>query len=520
MTNKNHQISNNNKNVVYVINNIPTQQRSKSKKKKIPINITPNSLPPEQGFRAPDNRFLNSSNLNTEIQRSQLDNLINPKLRGKASEIEQRMFNIQNSIQDENDTLRKMNNLYSRFDSTPRFENSINNIYGINEDDDKGTFGATQGSDSFISEGMDRDQYLSPSEMSSLSESLNPSIPSERISFHRIPVPDFPFSPNSSYPIFNYPNQEGNSNDNEDVFSDVSSNASASLIGLPLTKSVSSEDKSTISIPDEPFISTNIPMKTSKLEDVPQQRNFPLTEPNTPMIISDPRFNNTSMLKDTPAQRNFPIITYTPMSIDETPPNTNNAPHPEKRKKPEESMNTPNVNTPQPHKMNKANTPAITAMLSKLSNDLDTINFTPDNINNNVETTRGLYKGSSPVFDYPSPQIENVQTSMATPSPRKEVPKLSQEETRELLKNEYRTLGGTNPAIFNTTRKRTLDDEIKRLKQVRELQETYRFNGGEDPLLLNSNDVKVNVLKKAISNQVKEQQQQNAKLAKKRVVYI
>ena len=75
---KNHQISNNNKNIVYVINNTSIKRKSKSKKMKAPKPMN-YSLPPEQAYRAPDNRFLNSSNLNTEMQRTQLD-LINPKL--------------------------------------------------------------------------------------------------------------------------------------------------------------------------------------------------------------------------------------------------------------------------------------------------------------------------------------------------------------------------------------------------------------------------------------------------------
>ena len=105
---KNHQISNNNKNIVYVINNVPTQKRRTTRKIQASKSMN-NSLPPEQGYRPPDNRFLNSSNLNTEMQRTQLD-LLNPKLRGKESEIEQRIFNIQNSLKDENETLKKMNN--------------------------------------------------------------------------------------------------------------------------------------------------------------------------------------------------------------------------------------------------------------------------------------------------------------------------------------------------------------------------------------------------------------------------
>ena len=102
---KNHQISNTNKNIVYVINNVPTQKRRTTRKIQASKSMN-NSLPPEQGYRPPDNRFLNSSNLNTEMQRTQLD-LLNPKLRGKESEIEQRIFNIQNSLKDENETIKK-----------------------------------------------------------------------------------------------------------------------------------------------------------------------------------------------------------------------------------------------------------------------------------------------------------------------------------------------------------------------------------------------------------------------------
>ena len=87
MKNKDHHISNDNKNIVYVINNVPTRRRQITKKKQA-TNTSNYSLPPEQGFRAPDNRFLNSSNLNTEIQRNRLENLMNPKLRGKENEID------------------------------------------------------------------------------------------------------------------------------------------------------------------------------------------------------------------------------------------------------------------------------------------------------------------------------------------------------------------------------------------------------------------------------------------------
>ena len=199
---KNHQISNNNKNIVYVINNTSIKRKSKSKKTQASKAMN-YSLPPEQAYTAPDNRFLNSSNLNTEMQRTQL-NLLNPKLRGKESEIEQRIFNIQNSIKEEDETLKKMNNLYSRFDSTPRFEDSINNIYGLNNYDNQGAFGETEGSDNFINEGIDKDQYIFPSLIPS---DVRPDIPADvtgdnnndsisNVSlFKRIPVPEYSFSP-------------------------------------------------------------------------------------------------------------------------------------------------------------------------------------------------------------------------------------------------------------------------------------------------------------------------------------
>ena len=443
MKGKIHQISNNNKNIVYVINNTSIKRKSKSNKTQASKTMN-YSLPPEQAYRAPDNRFLNSSNLNTEMQRTQLD-LLNPKLRGKESEIEQRIFNIQNSLKEENETLKKMNNLYSRFDSTPRFEDSINNIYGLNDYDNQGAFGETQGSDNFINEGMDRDQYISPSEISSISGNSsfsdvfnNLSSDSSRFTL----APNRLFTPST----INEPSNNYISSDSDTVISDAneiaqspSQTLSPSLINA--FKSMKLEDTP----PERPFtvspvsntpmsisntlMNPIVPSKTSKLEDVPTQRPFSIPKPNTPMKISETPFN-------VPPQRPFSILKpNTPMNISETPE-----------------------------------------------------------------------------------QIEANETiGIASMNPRQEIPKrLSNAEVRDLLKDEYRALGGDNPNIFNTTKKKTLDDEIKRLKTIRDLREAYRLNGGTNPKLLEEKMVNINQLRKAISEQQKEMKKQQRKESKQK----
>jgi hypothetical protein len=470
------QISNNNKNIVYVINN--TSIKRKSKSKKIRASKTMNySLPPEQAYRSPDNRFLNSSNLNTEMQRTQLD-LMNPKLRGRESEIEQRIFNIQNSIKEENETLKKMNNLYSRFDSTPRFEDSINNIYGLNEYDNQGTFGGTQGSDHFINEGMDRDQYISPSEISSISGSSSKSNVFSNVSstsdiFNNL-ISDSPLSeihPNRLFTpsTINEPNNSYRSSDSDRVMT-ISELKPLSLASRPPysdepTNSYISSDSDTvmtnaseINSPFRPFtlaprtpqtVSSSLinAFKSMKLEDTPQERPFTaIPVSDTPMSISNTIVpSKTSKLEDVPIQR--PFSRPTPMSISETP------------------FKAPNERP-----------------FSR------TIPNSPEEIEANE--TMGI-------------------TSI---NPRQEIPKrLSNKEVRDLLKNEYRSLGGDNPVILNTTKKATLDGEIKRLKTIRDLREAYRLNGGTDPILLEAKMVNINQLRRAISDQQKEMKRQQRK---------
>ena len=271
---KNHQISNNNKNIVYVINNVPTQKRRTTRKIQASKSMN-NSLPPEQGYRAPDNRFLNSSNLNTEMQRTQLD-LINPRLRGKESEIEQRIFNIQNSLKEENETLKKMNNLYSRFDNTPRFEDSINNIYGLNDNDNQGAFGETQGSDNFINGGNDDDI----SDITSASNIFN-NLSSDNSRFTL--APNRLFTPSIINDNYISPDNDTVMNTENEIAQSPSQILSPSFLNA--FKSMKLEDTP----PERPFTvntpmsisNTIVPSKTSKLEDTPQPRNFP--QPNTPM---------------------------------------------------------------------------------------------------------------------------------------------------------------------------------------------------------------------------------------------
>ena len=113
-------------------------------------------------------------------------------------------------------------------------------------------------------------------------------------------------------------------------------------------------------------------------------------------------------------------------------------------------------------------------------------------------------------------EIEANETiGIASMNPRQEIPnRLSNVEVRNMLKNEYRALGGDNPIIFNTTKKKTLDGEIKRLKTIRDLREAYRLNGGTDPMLLEAKMVNINQLRKAITEQQKEMKKQQRKESK------
>jgi hypothetical protein len=488
---KNHQISNNNKNIVYVINN--TSIKRKSKSKKIRASKTMNySLPPEQAYRSPDNRFLNSSNLNTEMQRTQLD-LMNPKLRGRESEIEQRIFNIQNSIKEENETLKKMNNLYSRFDSTPRFEDSINNIYGLNEYDNQGTFEGTQGSDHFINEGMDRDQYISPSEISSISGSSSKSNVFSNVSstsdiFNNL-ISDSPLSeihPNRLFTpsTINEPNNSYRSSDSDRVMT-ISELKPLSLASRPPysdepTNSYISSDSDTVmtnaselNSPIRPFtLASRTPQtvssslinafKSMKLENTPQERPFTLAPRAPPQTVPPSLINafKSMKLQDTPQERPF-TASNTSMNISETP------------------FKAP---TERPFSRTIQNSPM-------------NITETPFNVPEEIEA--------------------NESIGIASMNPRQEIPnRLSNVEVRNMLKNEYRALGGDNPIIFNTTKKKTLDGEIKRLKTIRDLREAYRLNGGTDPMLLEAKMVNINQLRKAITEQQKEMKKQQRKESK------
>ena len=430
MKNKNHQISNDNKNIVYVINNIPTRRTTTKKKQATRTsNYTP---PPEQGFRAPDNRFLNSSNLNTEIQRNRLENLMNPKLRGKENEIEQRIFNIQNSIKEEDETLSKMNNLYSRFDSTPRFENSINNIYGLNKDDDQGTFGATPGSEFFINEGIDRDQYKYPDI-----------------------TPNQLFTPT----IVNEPRNDlsGYMSNDSDTLNNYISAMNSPIETTPLTSQ-----------------SLNNAFKTMKLEDTPQQRN--ITIPNTPMSIASMPFKDTNIpsrstkLEDTPQRK------FSPMNVAETP------------------------------FVSQKETDRESPFVSNTLMDIPETSYTVPQ-NQNIKESPFVSNRA----EKESPSEVNVETTTLRPDFPK---KPSNKVILNMLKNEYRALGGDNPVIFNTTRKKTLDGEIKRLKTVKDLREAYMLNGGSDPMLMEGKMVNVNQLRKAITGQQKEIKSQQKKESK------
>jgi hypothetical protein len=422
MKNKDHHISNDNKNIVYVINNVPTRRRQITKKKQA-TNTSNYSLPPEQGFRAPDNRFLNSSNLNTEIQRNQLENLMNPKLRGKENEIKQRIFNIQNSIKEEDETLSKMNTLYSRFDSTPRFENSINNIYGLNENDNQGTFGATQGSDYFINEGIDRDQYITPSDISNISQDrLN-------ISPKRLFTPTTVNESNNSF---------GYISSDSDTLPNLS-DYSTSPIRTPQILSPSLIDA----------------FKEMKLQDTPQQRN--ITKPNTPMNIASMPFKDTNIPSRSTKLEDTPQLPFSPMNIVETP----------------------------------------------------FVSNTPMSVETNIPQNDTIRE---------SPFVSNAsqkETDKETTTLRPDFPKKpSNKVILNMLKDEYRALGGDNPVIFSTTRKKTVDGEIKRLKTVRDLREAYSLNGGTNPILLEGKMVNVSQLRKAITEQQKELKSQQKKASK------
>ena len=175
---KNHQISN--KNIVYVINNnTPTKKRKYKRKNKDNTTEMPSSSNksssnhmsgyggiPSNNYALNDNRFLSSSNLNTEIQRTQLEQLNNPQLRLKDSSdtrifpnnFEQKLLQIQDAInQQRQNTLNALNYYNNPFPSNPPLIEDISDE--INYNDNEGNFGETLGSDSFTNEGNNKPQY-------------------------------------------------------------------------------------------------------------------------------------------------------------------------------------------------------------------------------------------------------------------------------------------------------------------------------------------------------------------------
>lgn len=421
---KNHQISNNNKNIVYVINNVPTPRRRRRQLKKKSSDSSTNddySPPPEQSYRAPDNRFKNTSNLNTEVQRAQLNNLMG--LKEKA--YEEQLFKVQNSLKEEQDNFNKANYLYSRFDSAPRFQDSVNNIFGVNQNDNQGTFGETSGSENFIHRGDDEDEYIEPS------PKLN------------------------SYDEISY--EQGNTPiDTQDDTSSISSAFNpVDLFPSPIPTNEKEIVQEQLPTPEQPMDSGFISrFKSMKLNDTPQQSN--MTSPRQQSI----------------RQYLSPI----PMTISNTP------------------VSLPEIQSPQ-------STDFMSLQNSPLIDDV------PDLMN----------VAETPFNNYPSPFIDDTLALMdiansreqqepepePEPEPEQEVRNTlrrrpTDKEVRQRLKEEYRALGGDNPIIFNTTRKKTLTDEIKRLTNLRQLREEYEDLGGRDPRTMNTQSVKD--LRKAIKN--------------------
>ena len=166
-------ISNNNKNIVYVINNNPPIRRRQNKRKST-MNDTTQGNPSEanseiksenNSIRLPDNRFLNSSNLGTEIQRANLKLMDNPQLRMNDPNVpllensyDQRLLQIQDALQQQIENTRfGMNYLYSRFDSSKPVIEEL-----PNENDNFGNFAETEGSDFFVNEGDSKPDFDEP----------------------------------------------------------------------------------------------------------------------------------------------------------------------------------------------------------------------------------------------------------------------------------------------------------------------------------------------------------------------
>jgi len=166
-------ISNNNKNVVYVINNNLPKKRKRTKPKPTMNNSTqgnPTEANSEtksesNSVRLPDNRFLNSSNLGTEIQRANLNLIENPQLRMNQPNVpllensyDQRLLQIQDALQQQIENTRfGMNYLYSRFDDAKPVIEELPNEY-----DNFGNFAETEGSDFFVNEGDSKPDFDEP----------------------------------------------------------------------------------------------------------------------------------------------------------------------------------------------------------------------------------------------------------------------------------------------------------------------------------------------------------------------
>jgi hypothetical protein len=159
-------ISNNNKNVVYVINNNPPRRRRQNKSKSTVDSTVPDN-PTQQssggGISLPDNRFLNSSSLGTEIQRANLNLIENPQLRINQpntplleNSYDQRLLQIRDALQQQIENTRHgINYFYSRFDSAPIIDEP-------NDEDNFGNFAETEGSDYFVNEGDTKPNFASP----------------------------------------------------------------------------------------------------------------------------------------------------------------------------------------------------------------------------------------------------------------------------------------------------------------------------------------------------------------------
>ena len=158
------QISNDNKNVVYVINNNPPRRRRTYTKKASTSEASSGGSTGEAPINLPDNRFLNSSSLGTEIQRANLNLIENPQLRINQPNVpllensyDQRLLQIQDALQQQiQNTQFGMNYLYNRFDSNQPL------IDEPNEEDNFGNFAGTDGSDFFVNEGDTKPDFSSP----------------------------------------------------------------------------------------------------------------------------------------------------------------------------------------------------------------------------------------------------------------------------------------------------------------------------------------------------------------------